>query len=674
MAEFPHIFIQAPTREVFEAALTDGRVSQHQVAFIEDTHEIWARGKYYPCPYTKAEIDQMIKNLNDSKVDLDTYNAAIEKLENSLKELPVADEEDITVTANNKLQLKDRDTSNGMGYRILRLSEDGILTQDMINEPNTIYEIRYDFDLNGETITIPENCILKFEGGKLSNGKISNGTIENEQNTDIFSGLDLQNVSMVASPKWFGAKGDGINDDTDALRYCLFQSSKNDFTVRIKLTDSYLISDSLNFYNDTYNDIILHVQGDLTIRPGGTPGTYEPLEHVKNILVSGPVSVFKGSEVSGTISNVGIRGNSINNSNSYLFSNCYVQNIIVRDSYITRLEAMFFNSGVWQTSRITGNKISCYFFGKIDVSEPSDVGLKKGSCFVDSFIDHNYISGTGSMSITNTTLSNYAFGWSEYNGSTISNNFIDYFRTIYQAVKGNGSSVLSIGNQYQVFRYFHSITNVYQDQDGTVPYEQREISIHSISDSFNWVDENSLEYLGRFKPLYYKKADSYTGSAPVVKIPPYIVACNRVSSFPKLYSNMKIENHISNNVVLFLENPLRIDTLYGKIFSVDVSFDRNFNNTSSIRRIDTDNCFSLSEEDISEYPGTISINAGYEVLSEIPSTPNGIGKYSFPVGYKIRVENNTYTLKVIRESDSYKYIWDKENPNLLISQMWKIIR
>lgn len=66
MAEFPHIFIQAPTREAFDAALTDGRVSQHQVAFIEDTHEIWARGKYYPCPYTKEEIDEkIIKKIND---------------------------------------------------------------------------------------------------------------------------------------------------------------------------------------------------------------------------------------------------------------------------------------------------------------------------------------------------------------------------------------------------------------------------------------------------------------------------------------------------------------------------------------------------------------------------------------------------------------------------------
>jgi len=43
----------------------------------------------------------------------------------------------------------------------------------MINQPNTIYEIRYDFDLNGEEITIPEGCTLKFEGGKIRDGGVT---------------------------------------------------------------------------------------------------------------------------------------------------------------------------------------------------------------------------------------------------------------------------------------------------------------------------------------------------------------------------------------------------------------------------------------------------------------------------------------------------------------------
>ena len=98
------------------------------------------------------------------------------------------DEEDLTVSEPDKngnaiVSLKDRvyDESNfsGKGYKILRKNiqtidgvRKNILTQNIINKPNTIYEIRYDFDLNGKKVEIPENCVLKFNGGKLSNGTI----------------------------------------------------------------------------------------------------------------------------------------------------------------------------------------------------------------------------------------------------------------------------------------------------------------------------------------------------------------------------------------------------------------------------------------------------------------------------------------------------------------------
>ena len=60
-----------------------------------------------------------------------------------------------------------------------------ILTQDMINKENTQYVIQYDYDLNGEEITIPNNCVLKFENGKFSNGNVS------FNNTAIFTDTEL---------------------------------------------------------------------------------------------------------------------------------------------------------------------------------------------------------------------------------------------------------------------------------------------------------------------------------------------------------------------------------------------------------------------------------------------------------------------------------------------------
>lgn len=97
-----------------------------------------------------------------------------------------ADGEDITVIEENgtsKLKFADRNYNpqafSGKGYKILRKNwqlingvRKNILTQDVINEPNTIYEVRYDFDLNGEDVIIPEGCTLKFDGGSIYNGSV----------------------------------------------------------------------------------------------------------------------------------------------------------------------------------------------------------------------------------------------------------------------------------------------------------------------------------------------------------------------------------------------------------------------------------------------------------------------------------------------------------------------
>ena len=82
----------------------------------------------------------------------------------------------------------------GMGYKILRrniIDGKNILTQDMINQPYTIYVVQYDYDLNGATITLPEGCMFDFQGGSISNGFLE-GKIENTH----------------ARPEWFHSPKD----------------------------------------------------------------------------------------------------------------------------------------------------------------------------------------------------------------------------------------------------------------------------------------------------------------------------------------------------------------------------------------------------------------------------------------------------------------------------------
>lgn len=83
-----------------------------------------------------------------------------------------ADEEDLTVEHSDilgidTLKLADRPSTDGMGYIILRKNK---TFAEQVIEENTIYEIRYEFNLNGREIIIPKNCVLKFTGGKIING------------------------------------------------------------------------------------------------------------------------------------------------------------------------------------------------------------------------------------------------------------------------------------------------------------------------------------------------------------------------------------------------------------------------------------------------------------------------------------------------------------------------
>lgn len=65
---------------------------------------------------------------------------------------------------------------SGMGRHYLKknmIAGINVLSQEMISKPNTIYIIQHDFNLQGETINIPENSILDFQGGRFNDGNIN---------------------------------------------------------------------------------------------------------------------------------------------------------------------------------------------------------------------------------------------------------------------------------------------------------------------------------------------------------------------------------------------------------------------------------------------------------------------------------------------------------------------
>lgn len=127
-----------------------------------------------------------------------------------------ADEEDITQNQSSVLKFKDKEYDeakfSGLGRTYLRkniVNGVNILTQNMINNPNTIYHIQYDYNLSGKTITVPSGCVLLFEGGSISNGTLKgNGTnIISVDNSKIIFGENIIITGMWNIPEiydsWF---------------------------------------------------------------------------------------------------------------------------------------------------------------------------------------------------------------------------------------------------------------------------------------------------------------------------------------------------------------------------------------------------------------------------------------------------------------------------------------
>lgn len=99
-----------------------------------------------------------------SSDDYNVYNTCLSDERPRLNVIYVNNIDDIKYYFNNEdlVQVKNN----------IYLHYKSVLTQDMLNEENTRYIIRYAFDLNSKTITMPSGCELVFEGGIIENGTI----------------------------------------------------------------------------------------------------------------------------------------------------------------------------------------------------------------------------------------------------------------------------------------------------------------------------------------------------------------------------------------------------------------------------------------------------------------------------------------------------------------------
>ena len=133
--------------------------------------------------------------------------------------ISIIDSEDITATVDNLNQTsltfadKNYNTTDysGLGRVYLRKNiqrvqnpntgifyNTNLLTQQMLVKENTIYIVQYDYSLNFQTITVPDNSILLFEGGTISNGTL-NGAGANVLSVDNSKVIFGENVIITGT-------------------------------------------------------------------------------------------------------------------------------------------------------------------------------------------------------------------------------------------------------------------------------------------------------------------------------------------------------------------------------------------------------------------------------------------------------------------------------------------
>lgn len=366
-------------------------------------------------PWRSRKVGQVITFLNEQGEwhlyqyqgeSILTWNNTtlwVDLLESRIVNSILPDQEDLTMTepdadGNSYMYFKDKDYSiddfSGLGRVYLRKNLQTLtdpntgetrlinyLTQTMVGKENVIYHIQYDYNLNGQTITIPEGCVLLFEGGSISDGTINfiNTTIV--ANTHIFKNINITGtiLSDLYLSMWeFGSTTD-VAPIIESALYAV-ASTNHKFSIDV---NCYMAS-----YASIPSNSDLCIEQDITITSSGDGGF---------TLMNRGSSVYKYSGASNIIVHGGgtfdFNSRNTNSSTNSAFTIYHCSNVII-DGITFKDPASYHVIEIGGSEHITIK--NCKFFGFRPIANEALPELAiKGECIQ---IEHTK-SGNGGIPV-----------------------------------------------------------------------------------------------------------------------------------------------------------------------------------------------------------------------------------------------------------------------------------
>lgn len=213
----------------------------------------------------------------------------------------IADGEDITLGSVLKFSDKEYQADNysGLGRVYLRkniINGVNVLLQSMINKENTIYHIQYNYDLVGATITIPDNCVLLFDGGSFKNGELyATNTLISNHNDAIFDNVTLSGklLNTTAYSNWFNFDTTGVQDNTKyAQNLFSYPFERVIFSEGIyKISDITIPSNIIIEGNNTTIQAVIKYPGLSSVHKSVFSADNKDSITIKNINFTGDTSI-----------------------------------------------------------------------------------------------------------------------------------------------------------------------------------------------------------------------------------------------------------------------------------------------------------------------------------------------------------------------------------------------